>query len=121
MQQVVLPPWLRVPGIMWVVLLTGGGIWAYYNVADPVLFNLISGGIVVAMRLLVNNDKALEQAVTYGTTVLDYVFRQERRKLAPPTVAATGMRSAPTIEAIEPVPTGRMPEQPNKLLSTLFG
>lgn len=107
---------------MWVVLLVGIGIWAEYNVDDPQVAQLIVGGVVIAMRLLVNNDKALETAVNFGTTMLDYVFKQERRKIAPPTVEATGMRSSRVeMDVIEAVPISTMPEPPNKWLSLLFG
>ena len=122
MQQVTLPPWVRVPGVMWVVLLVGLGIFAYHNVSDPTLFQLIAGGIFIAMRLLVNNDKALEQAAGEGQSLLDYIFRQPKSTVVPPTVAGTGMRSSRVeLEAVEPVPISTMSEPPKKWLSVLFG
>ena len=122
MQQVELPPWLKVPGVMWVVILVGFGIWSEYNVDDPQLAQMIVGGVIIVLRVLVNNDKALETAVNAGTSLLDYVFRQRNRTLVAPTVAETGMRGGRVeVDAIEAIPVQKMPPKPNKMLSVLFG
>lgn len=121
MQRIKLPAEIKVPGVLWVVLLVGGGVWAYYNLEDPVLFNMVAGGIMIALRTLVNNDAALEKAAGAGQALLDYVFRQPKRVPTSPSVAESGMRGEATPEAVEPVPNVEIPRKPDAVMSWLFG
>lgn len=120
MQRIKLPAGIKIPGVAWVILIVGFGIWSYYNVDDPVLLNLIMGGILIVLRTLVNNDAALEKAAGAGQSLLDYIFRQPRR-VTPPSVAESGMRGESTMEAVEPIPNVEIPRKPDAVTSWLFG
>lgn len=120
MQRIKLPAEIKIPGVAWVILIVGFGIWSYYNVEDPVLLNLIMGGILIVLRTLVNNDAALEQAAGAGQALLDYIFRQPKRA-TPSSVSESGMRGDPTPESVEPIPNVEMAHKPDKVMSWLFG
>jgi hypothetical protein len=119
MQQIKLPSEIKIPGVIWVVLITGVGIWAQYNLENPTLLQLIMAGVFIVLRTLVDNDATLKQASDSGTAILNYVFGQrERAKL--PTVAESGVRGG-MVEPIEPIPVVEMPKAPNAVVSWLLG
>lgn len=117
MPQIKLPAEIKIPGVVWVVLITGIGIWAQYNLENPVLVQLIAAAVLVALRTLVDNDATLKDAVGVGTDLLNWIFRQPPR--LPPPVSESGMRG--TAEPVEPLPVQRMPKAPNAVVSWLFG
>lgn len=114
MQQIQLPPEIKVPGIIWIILLLGGGYLSATYIQDVELVGFIIGFILIVLRVLVNNDASLEQAVGAGQVFLDWVLRKRATESVTP-----GMRAAPV--EMEPPPTVVVPRTPNKWVSVLLG
>lgn len=119
MQKIELPTEIKVPGVVWIVLMVGIGWWVTENVANPEVVNLVVMGVGVVLRTLVNNDAALEKAASAGQTVLDYFAR--KREFVAASKPEAGMRSGAVVPLEPPLPVVERVEPPNKVVSWLFG